>query len=392
MGNNNNNISKYIIIFILSIILVQIVSNPKLSISSASEGLNLWFNLLVPSLFPFILISDLLVSFGFIDLFSKYLEPIMRPVFNVSGIGILPFSMSIMSGYPVGAKLTSKLRSMNSISKIEGERLICFSSTSGPLFIVGTVLLGMVGATNLSPLMIIPHYLGAITLGILLKFYKKDSEKKLNNYSIGKIPYKKSSNNYSIGFIISKSIKESLDSIAVIGGFVIIYSVVINILLSSNTFNLLINKISMIICIDENILKGLIAGIVEITNGCNIISKLNIDIFHKILLLNSIIAWGGFSIHSQALAFISTTDIKPSIYLISKMFHSILTSLYTYIGYLLFYKDRIVTTFTFPVYSNIKPNINSWLILLASSTKIVLSILVFLILLSITTRELRKYN
>lgn len=392
MRYNKNNISKYIIIFILSIILVQIVSNPKLSISSASEGLNLWFNLLVPSLFPFILISDLLVSFGFIDLFSKYLEPIMRPVFNVSGIGILPFSMSIMSGYPVGAKLTSKLRSMNSISKIEGERLICFSSTSGPLFIVGTVLLGMLGAPHLSSLMIIPHYLGSITLGLYMKFYKKGSEKKTNNYCIGKTPYKKSNNNYSIGFIISKSIKESLDSIAVIGGFVIIYSVVINILLSSNTFNLIINKISMIIYVDENILKGLIAGIVEITNGCNIISKLNIDIFDKILLLNSIIAWGGLSIHSQALAFISTTDIKPSIYLVSKMFHSILTSLYTYIGYLLFYKDRIVTTFTFPISRNIEPNINSWLILLASSTKIVLSILVFLILLSITTRELRRYN
>lgn len=390
MRNYRKTRSIYIITIILLVILIQIISNPKLSISSATEGLNLWFNLLVPSLFPFILISDLLVSFGFVEILSKYLEPIMRPIFNVSGIGIFPFSMSIMSGYPVGAKLTSKLRSMNSISKIEGERLITFSSTSGPLFIIGTVLLGMLGAPNLSLLMIIPHYLGALTLGLIFKFYKNDKKDSLENYSIHRIHKIQPNKNNSIGFIISKSIKDSMDSIIVIGGFVIIYSVVINILLSSNIFNLVINKISNLIYVDANIIKGIIAGIVEITNGCSIISNLNIDIFYKILLLNSIIAWGGFSIHSQALSFISATDINPSIYMISKLIHSCLTSLYTYLGYLLFYKDKTITTFTLPHYNKIAPTVNSWLILLASSTKIVLSLLVFLFLLSIAFKELKR--
>lgn len=390
MKNSRIRNSKIIIIILLSLIMFQIVKNPKVSISSASEGLNLWFNLLIPSLFPFILISDLLVSFGFIDIFAKFLEPIMRPVFNVSGIGIFPFSMSIMSGYPVGAKLTSKLRSINLISKIEGDRLISFSSTSGPLFIMGTVLIGMVGAPKLAGLMMIPHYLGAITIGLIFRFYKRENYRSLSNSYIGKGAKFKNYKNSSIGFIISKSIKDSMDSILIIGGFVIIYSVVINILLSSSTFNFILLKIASFINIDVTLLKGLIAGIIEITNGCSIISKLDIDLINKIIMLNCVIAWGGFSIHSQALAFISTTDISTTIYLVSKAIHSCLTGLYTYIAYVIFYKDNITTTFVLPIEKSVEPKIDSWLMLLTSSTKIVLSLLVFLFMLSIFIRELRK--
>src|SRR5690554_2091645 len=125
----NINLKNLIVTSILLFIMFQIIKDPKQSILSASEGLNLWFNLLLPSLFPFIFITDLLVSFGFIDFISKYLEPIMKPLFNVRGIGIFPFSMSMLSGYPVGARLTSKLRELRLVNKDEGNRLISFSST-----------------------------------------------------------------------------------------------------------------------------------------------------------------------------------------------------------------------------------------------------------------------
>lgn len=377
---------KYIFIILLFLIMIQIFRNPGMSIMSAKEGLNIWVNLLLPSLLPFLIISNLLISLGFIDIFGRLLEPLMKPLFNVSGIGIFPFSISMMSGYPVGAKLTSNLRQNNLITKVEGDRLISFSSTSGPLFLLGTVLIGMLNYPELSPLILIPHYLGALTIGMVFRFYRKD-DKSNNEKKLFK-PQKKDN---SIGSLISTCIKDSMDSMLMIGGFVIIYSVIIDVLLESSFFISLLRGVSKITFIDMEVLKGITAGIIELTNGCNIISSLNIKLINKILILNFLIGWGGFSIHSQALSFISNTDINTRIYLVSKFFHGILASVYTYLLYLFKYKGILSTTFNTSPFT-IPTDFDHWLSLLINSTKITIALLVFIFILSMLINQLRIRN
>ncbi|MDD2446550.1 MAG: sporulation integral membrane protein YlbJ [Tissierellia bacterium] len=393
MSKNKHSMKNIFMTFILLVIMYKIVRNPNQSINSAREGLNLWFNLLIPSLYPFIFITDLLVSFGIINSITKYFDPLMVSIFNVPGIGAFPFSMSIMSGYPIGARLTSKLRKERYISKIDADRLISFSSTSGPLFILGTVLIGMMGGPNVSALMIIPHYLGAITVGVIFRFYKrKDSLISTNNYQYNNRSHldKEALENKSVGSLIYKSIKDSMESIISIGGFVIIYSVIIDILLSFQLFNSLVGVISQLTSIDANIIKGIIAGIIEMTNGCEIISNLNIDLIIKVIILNLIIGWGGFSIHSQALSFISSTDISPKIYLISKFLHGIFSAIYTYVLYLLFYKNITMKTYinsmpTFNTYTS-----NNFVKLFIISTSIVIVSTICLSLLNVFINECRK--
>ena len=393
MSKNKHSMKNIFMTFILLVIMYKIVRNPNQSINSAREGLNLWFNLLIPSLYPLIFITDLLVSFGIRNSITKYFDPLMVSIFNVPGIGAFPFSMSIMSGYPIGARLTSKLRKERYISKIDADRLISFSSTSGPLFILGTVLIGMMGGPNVSALMIIPHYLGAITVGVIFRFYKrKDSLISTNNYQYNNRSHldKEALENKSVGSLIYKSIKDSMESIISIGGFVIIYSVIIDILLSFQLFNSLVGVISQLTSIDANIIKGIIAGIIEMTNGCEIISNLNIDLIIKVIILNLIIGWGGFSIHSQALSFISSTDISPKIYLISKFLHGIFSAIYTYVLYLLFYKNITMKTYinsmpTFNTYTS-----NNFVKLFIISTSIVIVSTICLSLLNVFINECRK--
>ncbi|WFA09797.1 sporulation integral membrane protein YlbJ [Tissierella sp. Yu-01] len=393
MYNKKTNKINLLVTIVLLIIMFQVVKNPSQSIKSAREGLNLWFNLLLPSLFPFIFITDLLVSFGFVDFISRYLESFMRPIFNVPGIGIFPFSMSIMSGYPVGARLTAKLRELNLISKTVGNRLISFSSTSGPLFILGTVLIGMVGAPKLSGLMIIPHYMGALSLGLIFRFYKRKNSTENEAVKETKVRsdlFIVEIKNKSIGSLIAKSVKDSMESIIIVGGFVIIYSVIIDILLLSPIFISFIDVIAHVTSINSEIIMGTIAGIIEITKGCEIISKLDIEIISKVILLNFIIGWGGFSIHSQALSFISSTDISSKIYLLSKASHGLLSAIYTYIIYKIAYKDLIIQTYLEPIPVNEINSLSYWLELFKSSTFVVISIIVFLILLSILTNEVNS--
>ncbi len=373
----------------LLFIAIEIIIDPNKSIESAKQGLNIWFNILLPSLFPFILITDLMISFGLVDYFTRYLEPIMRPLFNVPGVGAFPLTMSILSGYPIGSRLTSKIRSEGLISKNEANRLIGFCSTSGPLFILGSVAIGMLGSPELGFLLLIPHYLGALTIGFLLglsnrqkRDYKYNKDHIMNRNILLKTHEK------SAGAILSKSVMDSMNSMLIVGGFVIIYSVVIKIILDSSGFNFILIILSKITKIETIALKAIVAGIIEITNGCALISELNIPLIKKILFINLIIGWGGFSIHSQAISFISDTDINTRFYLISKAFHGFLSFIYTYIMYLLFYKNKIISTFIprepFNIYTN------SWLKILTSSTTLVFSSIMFLIILSIFIQEFRR--
>ncbi len=389
MLKNKWNFKLIITSSILFFIAIEIIKSPYRSIESAKVGLNLWFSVLLPSLFPFILISDLMISFGVADYFTRFLEPIMRPLFNAPGIGAFPLSMSVMSGYPVGSKITSKMREEGLISQKEANGLIGFCSTSGPLFILGSVTVGMLGAPELGMLLLIPHYLGALTLGLVIgflsrrrKYHKISKDHIINTGFLGKRL------NKSAGNIISKSVADSMNSIITVGGFVIIYSVIIDILLESNGFNLIIYSLSKVTGTEAITLKAIVAGIIEITNGCALISKLEIPLISKVLLINLVIGWGGLSIHSQAISFLSSTDINPKFYLTSKLAHGFLSSLYTYIMYNLFFKNKIISTFIKEVTWN--KNTISWLKILTSSTTLVFSLTMFLIILSIFVQELRR--
>ncbi|WP_333657401.1 nucleoside recognition domain-containing protein, partial [Tissierella praeacuta] len=82
------------LIFLLIIImaLTGIIANPKLSLNSAIAGINTWFNIILPSLLPFFIISEILIGLGFVDFIGKLLEPLMKPLFNIPGEGAFPLT------------------------------------------------------------------------------------------------------------------------------------------------------------------------------------------------------------------------------------------------------------------------------------------------------------
>ena len=183
------------------------------------------------------------------------------------------------------------------------------------------------------------------------------------------------------------AVKDSMNSMLLIGGYVIIFTVIINLLLDSSVFNYTILGISSSLKINPDLVKGLLAGIIELTNGCYIVSNLDIDLIYKVLIINFLIGWGGFSINSQAISFISQTDLSVGIYLLSKILHGILASFYTYIIHFFLYKDNILTVF---LDISEKPTIATWIEMFSASFSIIFSAIILLILLSIFINEMKK--
>lgn len=119
------------------LLLISLVIFSEDVFQSAHNGLVLWINNVVPSLFPFLICLELLKQTNIISMLGKILEPVTRPLFRIPGSGAFAIALGICSGYPVGAKIASSLREENQCSKVEGERLLAFTNTSRTSFYRG---------------------------------------------------------------------------------------------------------------------------------------------------------------------------------------------------------------------------------------------------------------
>ena len=177
---------KKIIIFfvpklIVCFIILGIILAPKTAIKAAKEGISIWINILMPSLLPFIIGANLITSLKIVDILGILINPLTQKIFNVSGKSGLIFAIAMVSGYPVGSKFASDLRLENKISKYEGQRLVSFCSTSGPLFIIGSVGTGMLKNPKIGYLMLICHYLAALSVGLIFRNYGREKKFPHNN-------------------------------------------------------------------------------------------------------------------------------------------------------------------------------------------------------------------
>ena len=209
---------------------------------------------------------------------------------------------SIISGYPTGAKIAANFRLNNICSKEECERLLSFTNNSGPLFILGTVGISMFGNSTIGLLLLVSHLLASITVGIIFRFWKLN----IKPSSITAPSYKTSNDNISmsnLGGIIGNSITNSINTILLIGGFVVLFSVIISILQNSQLLNVLTDLLSPIFAflhIPEKFAIGFISGILELTNGLNIICNIpEKQLSYNIILASFLLGLGGLSVLLQ---------------------------------------------------------------------------------------------
>ncbi|MEW9077720.1 sporulation integral membrane protein YlbJ [Terrisporobacter glycolicus] len=336
---NISKLTKYFLPKIIVLLLIiGIIIFPNDSIEAAKNGIHIWVNILMPSLLPFIIGANLIVSLKVVDIIGAIINPITQLIFNVSGKSALVFAISAVSGYPVGARLASDLRLNQDISQCEGQRLVSFCSTSGPLFIIGAVAVGMLNDASLGYIMLICHYLGSITVGLLFRRYGKEKRERSNKTIINNIKHIINTPE-KYGFFISfgNAVVSGVNTLLAVGGFVIIFSVVFKIL---TLFNI-IDGISTILCflfsflgITKEVCSAFISGLFEITIGCNNVTNITyVSEAIKASLCSFIIGFSGLSILAQCCSFIAKTDIKTNIYIFNKFLHGTFAALYTFLLY-----------------------------------------------------------
>lgn len=350
--NKKQVINFFFPILIICTLILGIVSFPNESISAAKKGISIWVNVLIPSLLPFIIGANLIVDLKVVDIIGYIINPITKFIFNVSGKSALVFVISTISGYPVGAKLASELRNNNQISKFECQRLVSFCSTSGPLFIIGSVATGMFKNPSLGYLMLICHYLGSISVGLLFRNYGKESlsndtsSLKTNVLNIINSRYKDER-----GFFVlfGNAVFNGINTLLSIGGFVIVFSVVFEIFSIFNIISLISSILYIplsLFGVTKELCYSFISGLFEITIGCDRVSSvLSTPEVLRASLSSFLIGFSGLSILAQCCSFLAKTDINTKLYILGKILHGCLASMFTFLFYPLLKSDIFVSNF-----------------------------------------------
>lgn len=323
-GFFNRRFRRKSIICMLTLLLGLLLIYPQISLQSAKEGINLWLFIVVPSLLPFFIINDMLVSLRVPGNIGRLFSPVAGFLFGTSGYGAYVFIMSIFAGYPAGARIVAQLIEEKRITAKEGEKILTFSSTSGPLFIIGAVGSGMLKSAAAGYILYAAHILGAVINGVVLRiFFKKSKEFKSNV-----IP--ENLNKPSSGDMLSRGIMTSLVTCGFIGGYIILFCVINSLLNQLQFFKILNDSLKYLGFLSPDAINAiciLLESSVEITNGSKIISALSINFDLKLIFLSFIIAFSGLSIVGQVSSVLNKTKVNMKTYILCKLSHGMFSSM-----------------------------------------------------------------
>ena len=308
------------LLFLLLIAFAIVLSTSKNFSAAVLEGINLWVACVLPALFPYFFITAILSSLSVTGKISNALTPLTTRLFNVSGAVGYALFISLISGYPTGAKTVADLKENGIITETESVRAAALCSSSSPMFTIGSVGNLMFNSSLFGALLLFSHFLAVITTGIIFSFYKrKDRPQKTPRlYALKKLDN-----------LLYESTFSAVISILIVGGLITVFYLLTEVFLSFNLLNPLINFFNLIFK-DQTIAKGLTLGIFEYTRGLKILSQGGISAI-SLSISAFLISLSGLSIMAQSIAYLKKAKIKTAPFLLSKALSAVLSALFGFI-------------------------------------------------------------
>lgn len=322
-----------LLIVLVLLLILSILRFPNVTVEAAELGIDLWLKAIIPSLFPFMVLMQILTELDFFMILGRPLEKIMYKLFKLPGCTGFVWLSSITSGYPIGAKIIAELVNREEITLDEGQHMLHFCNNSGPLFILGTVAVSMMGIPELGFLLLGSHILSSLIIGIAYRFIMPH---KKFNHSINRFYGSKGSKgDMDLGKLLGNSVMKSMEVMLLIGGFVIFFSVVIHLLKHWGFIHMSLRTIALLLRptpINYEGVEAFIYGLVEVTNGIALLTQSHVKIQLLVALISFLVAWSGFSIHAQTASVIKGSGLKMKAYMLAKVWHGVIAGVLSYIG------------------------------------------------------------
>ncbi len=302
-----------------------LLANPSTALSGAHSALILCGTNVIPALFPFFVCSNMFLSLNVTAYLGHLLRPVMQPLFRVRAEGALAFVMGIISGYPIGAKVTADLVEQGAIPRLQGERMLAFCNNSGPLFLLGAVGSGMLGNAKFGILLYLAHFLSSITVGLTLRcFGSKETYRYASSTTDPSVPK-------PFGTILGDAIGNAANSIFIVCGFVIIFQIFLA-MLDNLGIVILLEHFMLRLHLPACLARPILYSFFEPTGGCRACAQsLANSPLLCLMMISAAVGWSGLSIHLQVAAMVRHAGLRLHYYWTGKALQSIVAPFYTFL-------------------------------------------------------------
>ncbi len=312
--------------------LALIIRNSDIAIKYAAEGLSLCTKSVIPSLFPFMVLSDIVVSCGAVSFIARLLQKPTRLLFGVSGESGCSVILGMLCGFPTGARSALSVYDARRISKAELERLLCFCNSPSSAFLISAVGISLFGSRKYGIALYLITLLSAILTGIIFNLKSRLFSHKSNTFS----PLDKNCENISFSSVgkfttsnFTEAVSASAFSLIKISAFVVFFTVFIGTLSSAlSSFEISPNT------------NALIFGFFEMTSGVAR-SAAVFPAEQGAILAAFCAGWSGLSVHFQIMSICAGRDISFKPYFKAKFFQGVLCALLMKSYLAFFAKDMI---------------------------------------------------
>ncbi|WMI81737.1 nucleoside recognition domain-containing protein [Anaerotignum sp. MB30-C6] len=309
-----------LVIICACFLVFALLRYPQAMLEAGGKSVTLWFNQVLPSLFPFMVACGILLRMGAAEIVGEWLRPLMKPLFGLPGVAAFPFFLGIFSGYPMGAKITASLFEEEKISLPQAEHILSFCNNPGPLFLVGTVGAAFFHAPFWGYLFLLCSFLGAVATGFLFRwFYQQKTPTDFFVYRRTTPP--------SITECLPRTIADSIDTITQIGGYIIIFGVAVEAFEQTGIFDFL-GRVFTFLPFSKESLRGVCGGVLEMTNGTYLLSTAPDDLFLRLTASCILVAFGGLSILCQTFGILRNVPIKKSRYVAAKICNGLFSGIF----------------------------------------------------------------
>ncbi|WP_028549501.1 sporulation integral membrane protein YlbJ [Paenibacillus sp. UNC451MF] len=330
-------------LLILSLMFLMLLF-PAEVFRASIKGLSIWWDVLFPALFPFFVISEILLGIGIVHFFGMLLDPLMRPVFKIPGIGGFVVAMGFAAGYPIGAKLTAQLWDQKLVNREEGERLVAITTSSDPIFLIGAVSIGFFHDASLAGILAAAHYGTAMLIGLVMRYHGRRQTATALPSAL--IPVTTSSqpiwirafnamhdarmkDGRPLGEMLRQAISSSLLLIFVVGGLVVFFSAVMEVLASAHIMNIFyigINAVLQQFDVPLALSQAVANGFFEVTLGAKAAggAGAQIPLVYKVAIAAFVLSWAGLSVHAQIISLLHRTDLRYIPFCLSRLAHGLM--------------------------------------------------------------------
>lgn len=300
-----------------------IIYSPQAA-DSARSGLKLCAGLILPTLFPFFIVSILLNRLGFPLWLGNLLSPVSEKLFRVSGAGGSAFILGLCGGYPLGAAYIADMLRSGHITPDEAEKLLAFCNNSGPAFIIGAIGTGVFHSSAAGLMLYIVHILAAAFTGII--FRGRDAPVKRNcNVHIDSM---------NLAEALPLAVNQAVSNILSVCGFAVFFTVISGLLETGGIMSSASEKLAELLGTEQHWCRALLCGILELGSGTGAMQGLSLCPLN-LSLASGLIGWGGLSVHCQTRSVLAGSSAKGALHTAGRLVNTGISAILAYFSALL---------------------------------------------------------